>query len=434
MAFVGHLVGTRIEHAAAASAGEAAALYMEAFLEPYVQELATDNELSPASVHGIDRLHNSTSLSKHIVSVKIWSADARILYSNDKSQLNQTFPHEEVARAMRGEIVTRLTPLGDDENHFEEDFDQPLYETYAPLRQFDTDRVLAVGEFYEQKHEIETLQQEVWAVISAATLAMLLLLFYIVRRGDLIIDRQQVALRKQMQEQEQLHRQNASLQQKITAANHEFARIGELTQRRLGADLHDGPAQLLTLILLRLDELSEWRPQPQPAAELDGDDALETIRGAAKDALRQVRNLSSGLALPELNDLSLTDELILAAHRHQQRTQSQVLLDIADLPEQMPPLHKIALYRFVEESLNNAFRHADGQGQRVSARCSNGLLTVEVCDSGPGFDPDTPINGTRGRSPLGLAGMRYRIESLGGSFKVDSSPGKGTRVSVQFEV
>lgn len=432
MAFVGHLVSTRIEHAAAESAGEAAALYMEAFLEPYVQELATENRLSEASIHGIDRLHESTSLSKHIVSVKIWSADAELLYSNDRSKEHRTFPRDEVARAMRGQIVTRLTSLDSEENTFERDLNEPLYETYAPLRQFDTDRVLAVGEFYEQKHEIETLQQEVWAVISAATLAMLLLLFYIVRRGDLIIERQQIALRSQMQEQEQLHRQNASLQDRVATANQEFSRVGELILRRLGADLHDGPAQLLTLILLRLDELGELQERARLAGEDDGGDALETIRSAAQDALRQVRNLSSGLALPEINDLTLTQELILAAHRHEQRTQTHVKLELGDLPEQLPPLHKVALYRFVEESLNNAFRHAGGQGQCLRARRSDKSLEVEVCDAGPGFDPGLPADGSRGRSPLGLVGMRYRIESLGGTFDIESKPGNGTRVRVQF--
>ncbi|MCY1270366.1 hypothetical protein D9M68_252770 [compost metagenome] len=432
MSFVGQLVSTRIEHAAAASAGEAAALYMEAFLEPYVQELAYDNELSPASSHAIDRLHESTSLGKHIVSVKIWSTDATLLYSNDKSVEHRVFPHEEIAQAMRGEIVTRLTPLDREENNFERGLNEALYETYAPLRQFDTDRILAVGEFYERKHEIETLQQEVWMVIVAATLAMLVLLFYIVRRGDLIIDHQQTALRRQMQEQEQLHRQNATLQNRISAANQEFARISELILRRLGADLHDGPAQLLTLILLRLDELAELQEHyRQTVGELDSD-ALETIRSAAQDALREIRNLSSGLALPEITELTLAEVLTLAAQRHEQRTQSRVAVQLGELPDELPPLHKVALYRFVEEALNNAFRHADAQGQRLSASHVDGLLEVTVEDRGTGFTPETGVPAGRGRSPLGLVGMRYRIESLGGTFQISSQPGNGTRVSVQF--
>ncbi|AYC33763.1 sensor histidine kinase [Pseudomonas cavernae] len=432
MAFVGQLVSTRIEHASAESAGEAAALYMEAFLEPYVQELGGENDLSAASIQAIDRLMSSTSLNEHIVSVKIWRPDATILYSTDKSEEHKNYPKEEIARAARGEIVTSLSPLEAEENHFERSLNEPLYETYAPLRQFGTGKILAVGEFYEQKHEIVSLQQEVWAVIIAATLAMILLLFFIVRRGDQIIEQQQLALRQQMQEQAQLHLQNAALQDRITTANHEFSRISELILRRLGADLHDGPAQLLSLILLRLDELAELQERYRLDSAHQDSDTVETIRSAAQDALREVRNLSRGLALPEINELTLSQELALVTHRHEQRSETKVELHLDGLPEQIPPLHKICLYRFAEEALNNAVRHAGGKGQSLSASYRDGILELVVADAGPGINQSPPAQASHERSRLGLEGMRYRVESLGGLFNIDSPPGQGTRVSAQF--
>ncbi|UVE18926.1 histidine kinase [Pseudomonas sp. LS44] len=434
MAFVGHLVSSRIEHASAASAGEAAALYMEAFLEPYVQELAHSDSLSPESIAQIRRLMSSTSLKQHIVSIKIWGADGHVLYSTDPTEQLKHYHKTEIAQALRGEIVTSLSRLDDEDNTYERSLQVPLYETYAPLRQFDSGNVLAVGEFFERKHEISALQQEVWLVIGAATLGMIVLLFFIVRRGDLIIDRQQIALRRQMQEQEQLYHQNVALQEKITVANHEFSRVGELILRRLGADLHDGPAQLLTLILLRLDELGELQERHRQSHPHDDSDALETIRSAAQDALSEVRNLSQGLALPEINDLTLSEELRLVARRHEQRTNTLVHLSLEQLPEQLPPLYKICIYRFAEEALNNAFRHAAGKDQRLSASYRDGTLEVAVEDNGPGFTSLEPTPIGRGRSRLGLVGMRYRVESLGGLFKVESAPGQGTRVSALFRL
>jgi signal transduction histidine kinase len=95
------------------------------------------------------------------------------------------------------------------------------------------------------------------------------------------------------------------------------------------------------------------------------------------------------------------------------------------LPAQVPLPIKIAIYRFVQEALNNAFYHAAGAGQQVAAKYNVGLLSIEVCDEGPGFDIAKLSNL---EEHLGLAGMRDRIESLEGMFRIESAPGQGTKV------
>lgn len=430
MFFVGELVSTRIERAAVQSAAEAGAHYMEAFLEPYVQEMSRDNGLSASSVESLDHLMESRSLKRHIVSIKIWRADGTVVYSTDKSITNRKFPMDEIADALKGNVVTDLEDLDQEENVFEQKLNVPLYEIYAPLREFNTGKIIAVGEFYEMaaslEQEINRIRQQVWMVVGAATLAMLTLLFFLVRRGDKIIQRQQVALRLRLQEQTRLHISNAALQRKMATATQEFSRINELTLRRIGADLHDGPAQLLTLILIRLDDLAE------NCTAVD-QEALETIRGAATDALREVRDLSRGLALPEINDLSLPDELQLVAQRHEQRTGTKVKLTLGSLPEVISLPLKLCLYRFVQETLNNAYRHAQGQGQAITADYIDGFLYISVKDSGSGMAADAMVVETAGRTRLGLAGLRYRVESLGGLFSLESSTA-GTSVNAQFKL
>ncbi|KJH77772.1 MULTISPECIES: sensor histidine kinase [unclassified Pseudomonas] len=430
MFFVGELVSERIERAAVQSAAEAGAHYMEAFLEPYVQEMSRDNILSPQSVGSLDRLMDSRSLKRHIVSIKIWRPDGTVVYSTDKSITNRKFPMEEIAHALKGNVVTDLEDLTQEENEFERNMNVPLYEIYAPLREISTGKIIAVGEFYEKadslEQEIKRVRQQVWMVVGAATMAMLTLLFFLVRGGDKIIQRQQVALRMRLQEQNRLHDHNATLQHKMSTATQEFSRINELTLRRIGADLHDGPAQLLTLILIRLDDLAET------CTAVD-QETMETIRGAATDALREVRELSRGLALPEINNLSLQDELHLVAQRHQQRTGTKVKVTLGALPEDAPLPFKLCLYRFVQETLNNAYRHARGQGQAISADYMDGLLHISVKDSGPGMSADAMMVDTAGRTRLGLAGLRNRVESLGGLFSIDSSA-DGTAVNAQFKL
>jgi signal transduction histidine kinase len=427
MTFVGSLVSQQIKRAAAQSAGEGAAIYMEAYLDEYVQELANARSLKPESVQAIDALVSQTSLNSHIVSVKIWLPDGSNVYSSSKRPVFYYHPTGPIAAAMQGEVVTRLSPLDHDEHAYERSFNQPLYETYVPLREFGSGRIIAIGEFYEMEHEIASIHLQVWAIIAAATLAMLVLLFLIVRRGDRIIDRQQAILRQQMCEREALHQQNTALQQRVNTASHEFATINELTHRRLGADLHDGPAQLLTLILLRLDELAALSTSTTR-------EPLETIRNAAQESLREIRGISRGLALPEINELNLDELLKLVVQRHEQRSETKVQLDLGELPEALSLSYKICVYRLVQEALNNAFHHAGGQGQQVSAECRQGVLEVQVADTGAGIDKGLQAATGSHRSRLGLVGMRYRVESLGGTFELESAPGQGTRVTARFDL
>ncbi|WP_223512559.1 ATP-binding protein [Pseudomonas sp. GL-R-26] len=430
MFFVGNLVSERIENAAVHSAAEAAAQYMDTFLEPYVQEMSRDNALSAASVQSLDRLAENRSLKQHIVSIKIWRADGTVIYGTNKAITDRKFPLDEITEALKGNVVTDLKDLDEDENEFERKLNMPLYEIYAPLRDSRTGEIIAVGEFYEKadslKREINRVRQQVWVDVGTATLAMLTLLFFIVRRSDKIIQRQQVALRLRLQEQTRLHISNAELQHKMATATQEFSRVNELTLRRIGADLHDGPAQLLTLILIRLDDLAE------NCSTVD-QESLETIRGAATDALSEVRDLSRGLALPEINDLSLEEELQLVAQRHEQRTGTRVTLTMDQLPEAAPLPLKLCLYRFVQETLNNAYRHANGEGQVIRAQYVDEVLNISVRDGGPGMTEDAMLLETSGRTRLGLAGLRYRVESLGGLFSIDSSA-SGTSVNAQFKL
>jgi signal transduction histidine kinase len=87
---------------------------------------------------------------------------------------------------------------------------------------------------------------------------------------------------------------------------------------------------------------------------------------------------------------------------------------------------KISIYRFVQEGLNNAYRHGRGKDQAVRAGMENGRLVVEVSDGGPGFGPPRAEG-------LGLAGLRERVESIGGQFETRTGP-QGTRLMISLSV
>ena len=158
---------------------------------------------------------------------------------------------------------------------------------------------------------------------------------------------------------------------------------------------------------------------------------LHIVRESMTDALSEIRNICSGLILPELNGLSPARVIENASGLYEQRTGTAVDLEINSAPDDLTMSMKICLYRFVQEALNNSFRHADGKGQRVVCQSGNGILEVEVSDTGPGFDPSSTLDS---RAGLGLLGLRERIESLGGVLEITSTPEDGTRLSMRCNI
>jgi signal transduction histidine kinase len=192
----------------------------------------------------------------------------------------------------------------------------------------------------------------------------------------------------------------------------------------VGADLHDGPAQLLSFALLRLNKLL---PLPEDSAGENTGEDIRRVRSALRDALTEVRNISTGLSLPRLSQASLHDTIALAVALHEEQTGSNVKLHTRNLPDVISDACKICAYRFVQEALTNAFRHGAGHGQTVMAEGGDKLV-ISVSDQGPGFRSD--LDNTTG---LGLTGMRARVEAIGGELMIEPNTNPGARLTARFD-
>jgi len=421
-------VTRQIEDGVTRNTAASTALYMASFVEPLVQELSYGNKLSPENEVALDKLHHTTALGRRIVSFKIWKEGGLIAYSSRKDivgNVYQTTPNLRAAWA--GSVTAEFDTLEDDEDAEERAAGVPLLEMYSPIREYGTGHIIAVAEFYETA---EALHENLfwaylksWAVVGVVTLTMFGMLAGIVLRGSRTIDRQRTALEDRVGELSQLLAQNVELRDRAHRASRRTAEITEQYLRRIGADLHDGPAQLLALAALRLDSLEPMLGESiRPS---DGRSDIEVIRESLADAMSEIRNISTGLTLPELDAMSPTSLLENAARAHERRTETEVVLDIHTAPGNLERSLKICLYRFVQETLSNAFRHGGGKGQRLTCRVDGDMLEVAVSDSGPGFDPSRKVETSHG---LGLPGLRERIESFGGSLQVISAPGEGARL------
>ena len=434
MLSIGYWVTTEIKEGVTQNTAAATALYMESFVAPQVQNLTHTNRILPETQRTLDNLFKDSELGRRIVSFKIWKEGGLIAYSSNPSIIGKTFPvTEELTRSLAGEVTAEFGDLDDEEDAAERARGQPLLEIYSPIRETNTGRIIAVAEFYETATALEQNLARAglksWLVVALATLLMMGALSGIVVRGSRTIERQRTQLQVRVEELSTLLSQNSELRDRLQVSSNRVAEINERYLRRIGADLHDGPAQSISYALLRLDSLkAAWRKH-QP----DGVDPEEigAIRDALNEAMFEIRELSAGLTLAKLEEMSPHMVLKEIIGAHERRTETAVTLSVDSIPEDLPLPLKISAFRFVQEALNNAYRHGGGIDQRVRCCFEDSNLVLEVADSGPGFVPETILGNDSG---LGLIGLRDRIESLGATFKIESTTNKGTHLTMQCHV
>ncbi|HSF94792.1 MAG TPA: sensor histidine kinase [Thermohalobaculum sp.] len=422
---LGSWVSNRITAGVVENTAIATALYMESFIAPLSQELARSDQLSTGPRQALIEIFTQTPLGERVISYKIWKKDGLIAFSSNPDLIGRQFEvSDHLAAAWRGEVVAEFEELDREENTAESALGLPLLEVYSPIRQNWSGEVIAVAEFYENgetlKKNIADAQRTTWLVVAAIVAAMAALLFGIVLGGSQTIIRQQGALRKRVEQLSEMAEQNRALRVRVQRASSRAAALNERYLRRIGADLHDGPAQLLAFASLRLDRLADGRDE---AARLKETTA---VRASLDKAMQDIRGICRGLTMPEIEEMSLTDVITRAVDAHESASGTEVALSIdGDLPENLDHSEKICVYRFVQEGLSNAYRHAGGAGQKVALTVQDDRIDLAVSDKGPG------LNGAHSSvagSGLGLPGLRERVESLGGTFAAENAPEGGARI------
>lgn len=191
---------------------------------------------------------------------------------------------------------------------------------------------------------------------------------------------------------------------------------------RLARSLQEGPGQLLANAALEIETCLRLM-NDQPDAARDG---LTALLGELRGGLTSVRDLVAELAPPLLAEFGLSASLQKYAEEFSRRTGIQVVLRGWDaLTERLPSTMEMAIFRVVQEALDNVREHARASVVQVALELTPDRCTVTVADNGKGFDPSQPVVPNR---RLGLVSMRDRAELLDGNLQVFSEPGHGVRV------
>ncbi|MFD1812237.1 sensor histidine kinase [Rhodococcus gannanensis] len=193
---------------------------------------------------------------------------------------------------------------------------------------------------------------------------------------------------------------------------------GMLSEReRIAREIHDTVTQGLTSALLHLEAADELRDvEPEKAR-----DEVEVATASLRDNLAETRNLVHYLGAPDLTTQSLDAALLAAARGYVPSAQLQVVGDPVSLPDGV----RHTLLRITQSAVSNVRRHAHAQTVGVTLTYLPDAVALDVFDDGVGFE----VADAHG---FGLPAMRQRVEALGGTFGVESSPGEGTVVAAQI--
>lgn len=428
-ALIGSWVDHRIEEVVVRNTTNATALYMDSVIAPLSQDLAQTDDLSPVARRAVEEVFDGTPLGQRVISYKLRNCDGRVVASSDPSILGETFDMTpELQRALSGEVVGSFEDLEDDEDAHERSLGVPLLEIYSPVRESWTGEVIGTAEFYEVatelKQDIARVRRLSWITVIAVLAGIGSALYLIVLQGSRTIARQVAELQA-------LSQHNTALRLRVQGAAARGAAFGDRQLRRLGADLHDGPAQLMGFAALRLDSLRRHLPGAEAQAEIDA------IAASVTGAMREIRDISRGLSPPDLEHRAPCEFLGSVVEAHRLHSGTAVGFD-CDLPDglALSLAQKVCLYRFAQEGLANATRHGDAKDQQLSARYSQGRLRLRVCDRGPGLPDAPPVTdaGSAGGG-MGLDGLRDRVESLGGTLALHNRhDGPGAELVMELEV
>ncbi len=201
----------------------------------------------------------------------------------------------------------------------------------------------------------------------------------------------------------------------------------ESERQRLSRQMHDGPAQTLSNFILQAEITNKYFDIDQNKAK----EELSNLKNAAMSAFTQVRNFIFDLRPMMLDDLGLLPTVKRYTESFKEQTGVDVNLAVYGQERRLEPYLEVMVFRALQELLRNAVLHnqeTPGKLQvEVQMTIDDKNIRVNVNDNGKGFIPGE-ITQTHG---LGLKLIRERVEMLGGTFEIDSSPGQGCNVSLQ---
>jgi signal transduction histidine kinase len=191
--------------------------------------------------------------------------------------------------------------------------------------------------------------------------------------------------------------------------------------KRIAHTVHDEAGQLLAVVYLTLADITKELPADLHAR-------MNEVNGLLHQVEDQLRELSHELRPPILDDLGLIPAIHFLADRVSRRVGLAIHVK-SELHERLLPNVETALYRIVQEALNNVVRHAQAKTVWIQLQEDRRKTLCSIRDNGVGFHAQSRLS-ERGKKGLGLIGIQERLSAIGGTLQITSEPGRGTLLRV----
>ena len=203
----------------------------------------------------------------------------------------------------------------------------------------------------------------------------------------------------------------------------------EEERKRIAKDIHDGIGQMLTALKFNIESIN--LSNKEKTAE-----KIEYIKSLASDLIKGVRTATFNLTPPELSDHGIFPALHKMTHELSKLTGKNILFENkTDENIRFNSLAETNIYRVVQEAVNNAIKYAEANFILVTINYNDNILSVVIDDDGKGFDDSilgkVPKNTSEGG--MGLFFMKERMNYINGRLFINSIPGKGTRVTINYK-
>lgn len=219
--------------------------------------------------------------------------------------------------------------------------------------------------------------------------------------------------------------QTAKLYQSLRAEHDQIIRSENEIRQKLVRDLHDGPTQKVSALVMQAEHIGKLIDRDPAEAKRE----IAQARVTAEAAMNELRT-----ALFILRPLTLeTKGLSAAIKQYCERLESEnalITVEPGDFGSELDSNVAATVFSIVEEAVNNARKYSRGAPIHVSLSHQNNLLVAVVQDSGPGFDLNLVTSVYNEKASLGLQNMRERSALIYGDLRIDTSPGRGTRVTL----
>nr|WP_047150968.1 sensor histidine kinase [Aneurinibacillus tyrosinisolvens] len=205
----------------------------------------------------------------------------------------------------------------------------------------------------------------------------------------------------------------------------EIIQAQEEERKRVAREIHDGPAQSMANVALRSEIVERMLNQNRiDEAKVE----LRLLKELTRASLVDVRKIIFDLRPMALDDLGLVPTLRKYLEEYEKQHRIKAKLTVLSLERRLISSIEVAVFRLIQESLNNTAKHAKAKHVEVTIGFSPNVVDFKVADDGIGFDRSAESD----RPQFGIMGMKERIKLLQGKMKIDSTPGKGT--SLDFSI